>query len=247
MGEMAGTPAYMAPEVALSEGQPATPSPLSDIYSLGCVAFELLTGRRPFLARGAHAWILQHVTEPVPLPSSVRPDLPKSFDRVLLGALEKKPEARTQSVEEFRRGLAAARTEALAPDRIVVAEDDADFREVLHLTLTKAFPNADIECVDNGGAALSAMIARPASIALIDLSMPVLDGVALTAAIREREGAQHMPIIVLTGRGGAREWQALSDMGADRFLVKPVNLADLVALIRRSMGETYGLEVPRGR
>jgi serine/threonine protein kinase len=171
VGEMAGTPAYMAPEVALSEGQPTRPSPLSDIYSLGCVAFELLTGQRPFQARGVHAWILQHMTEPVPLPSSLRPDLPKSFDRVLLGALEKKPERRTQSVEELRRAFAEARTEALSPERIVVAEDDADFREVLQIMLGKAFPNADIECVDDGGAALAALMRCPASIALIDLSM----------------------------------------------------------------------------
>lgn len=241
--EMAGTPAYMAPEVALSEGQPAQPSPLSDIYSLGCIAFELLTGRRPFQARGTHSWILQHVTEPVPLPSSVRPDLPKSFDRVLLGALEKDPARRTPSAEDFRRGLIAARSAALSPERILVAEDDADFREVLKLTLERAFPTADIECVENGGAALAALERKPATIALIDLSMPVLDGVALTAAVRKREACARMPIIVLTGRGGAQEWQALSNMGADRFLVKPVNLQDLVALVRRSVGETIGLQV----
>lgn len=248
VGEMAGTPAYMAPEVALAEGQQSLPSPLSDIYSLGCIAFELLTGRRPFQARGAHSWILQHMTEPVPLPSSVRPDLPKSFDRVLLGALEKDPARRTGSAEEFRRGLIAARNAALLPERILIAEDDAEFSEILKLTLERAFPEADIECVHDGGAALDALERKPASIALIDLSMPVLDGVALTGEVRKREASGHMPIIVLTGRGGAMEWRALSNMGADRFLVKPVNLQDLVALVRRSVAESvaasYGLQGP---
>jgi serine/threonine-protein kinase len=245
LGELAGTPAYMAPEVTLAEGQPGRPSPLSDIYSLGCVAFELLTGRRPFQAKGEFSWMVQHMTQPVPLPSQVRPDLPRSFDRVLLDSLEKDPAARTPSVEEFRRALTVARREALEPERIVVAEDDADFREILKIALLRAFPKADVECVPDGRAALDALESRPASIALIDLRMPVLDGVALTAALRQRESSARMPIIVLTGRGGAREWQALSSMGADRFLVKPVNLDDLVALVRRSMRETFAAPVPR--
>jgi serine/threonine-protein kinase len=46
-----------------------------------------------------------------------------------------------------------------------------------------------------------------------------------------------MPIIVLTASGGAREWQRLSTMGADRFLVKPIQLDDVVAFIRRAVQE----------
>jgi serine/threonine protein kinase len=243
--EMAGTPAYMAPEVAISEGQPGTPSPLSDIYSLGCVAYELIVGRRPFQAQGEFSWIVQHATQPVPVPSSVRHDLPRSFDRVLINALAKTPEARTASVEDLRRGLRAASREALEPERILVAEDDEDFRDVLRTALCGAFPSADVECVADGRAALDSLEKKPASVALIDLRMPVLDGVALTAALRQREASARMPIIVLTGRGGAREWQALSSMGADRFLVKPVNLDDVVTLIRRSLRETLTAPVPR--
>jgi DNA-binding response OmpR family regulator len=102
-----------------------------------------------------------------------------------------------------------------------------------------------VECVADGREALDALEKKPASVALIDLRMPVLDGVALTAALRQREASARMPIIVLTGRGGAREWQALSSMGADRFLVKPVNLDDVVTLIRRSLRETLAAPVPR--
>jgi serine/threonine-protein kinase len=243
--EMAGTPAYMAPEVAMAEGKPGKPSPLSDIYSLGCIAFELLVGQRPFQARGEFSWIVQHATQPVPVPSQLRHDLPRSFDRVLTHALAKEPAERTPSVEELRRGLLAASNEALEPERILVAEDDEDFRDVLRTALRGAFPSADVECVADGQAALEALERKPASVALIDLRMPVLDGVALTAALRQRESSARMPIIVLTGRGGAREWQALSSMGADRFLVKPVNLDDVATLIRRSLRETLAAPVPR--
>jgi len=122
---------------------------------------------------------------------------------------------------------------------------DEDFRDVLRTALRRAFPSADVECVADGQAALEALEFEPASVALIDLRMPVLDGVALTAALRQRESSARMPIIVLTGRGGAREWQALSSMGADRFLVKPVNLDDVVTLIRRSLREALAAPVPR--
>jgi eukaryotic-like serine/threonine-protein kinase len=236
--ELAGTPAYMAPEVAMSEGTPGKANPLSDIYSLGCVAFELLTGRRPFQAHGAVSSVWQHMTEPVPLASSVRPGLPRGFDRVLRTALAKDPAARPASVEELRHQLTVS---ALEPERILVAEDDADFRQVMQLTLEREFPSTEVECVADGRAALEALEQRPASIALIDLSMPVLDGIALTRALRQRETSVRMPIIVLTGRGGAAEWQALSTMGADRFLVKPVHFADLVRLVRRSVAEAFGV------
>jgi serine/threonine-protein kinase len=243
--EMAGTPAYMAPEVAIAEGHPGAPNPLSDIYSLGCVAFELLVGRRPFQAHGEFSWIVQHATQPVPVPSSLRHDLPHSFDRVLMSALAKNPAERTATVEQLRWGLRAASREALEPERILVAEDDEDFRDVLRSALRRAFPSADVECVADGRAALDALEKKPASVALIDLRMPLLDGVALTAALRQREASARMPIIVLTGLGGAREWQALSSMGADRFLVKPVNLDDVVTLVRRSLRESLAPPVPR--
>jgi serine/threonine-protein kinase len=236
--ELAGTPAYMAPELAGLEGRPHLPSPLSDVYALGCMAFELLTGQRPFEAHGQLAWIVKHASAPVPLPSGLRSDLPRGFDRVLLRALAKDPKLRTSSVEELRRDLTAR---ALEPERILVAEDDPDFGHLLELTLQHAFPESVIECAADGRAALDILEECPASIALIDLSLPVLDGAALTSRIRQRDALRQMPIIVLTGRGGASEWQTLAHLGADRFLVKPVNLSDLVNLIRTSMLETFGI------
>jgi DNA-binding response OmpR family regulator len=67
--------------------------------------------------------------------------------------------------------------------------------------------------------------------------MPAMDGVALTEQLRNREDWSAMPIIVLTASGGAREWQRLSTMGADRFLVKPVQLDDVVTFIRQALRE----------
>jgi DNA-binding response OmpR family regulator len=67
--------------------------------------------------------------------------------------------------------------------------------------------------------------------------MPYIDGISLTALLRAREECRAMPIIVLTASGGPKEWKQLSSMGVDRFLVKPVNLDDVVTVIRNAIRE----------
>lgn len=236
--EVVGTPGYMAPEAVLSEHGQKAPAPPSDVYSLGCIAYELLTGVHPFRKRGEPLWtVVPPRAEKVVLPSRHRSDLSSAFDRVLLQALEWDTAGRTASVEDFRRGLIEANAGSGTPARILVAEDDEEFRNLIELSLRREFPGADVECVGNGISALQALERQPASVALIDLQMPAMDGVDLTAQIRAREACANMPIIVLTASGGAREWQRLSTMGADRFLVKPIQLDDVVTFIRQVVRE----------
>lgn len=234
--EIVGTPAYMAPEVGFPvPGQVTTPR--ADIYSLGCLAYELLTGESPFVAEADQECLFQHATAPVRPPSSVRPDLPTAFDAVLLRALAKDAEERTPTVEEFRRDLRLASGDVAEPVRILVAEDDRAFRELLEEHLRREFPDAEVTCTPNGLAALQALEERPASVAILDLNMPGLDGFEVTRRLRASERASTMPIIVLSGFGGPAEWRKLSSIGADRFLVKPVSLDDLVTSVRHSLRE----------
>lgn len=236
--EVVGTPGYMPPEVVLSPEKAKTPIPQSDVYSLGCIAYELLTGTHPFRRKGEPMWsAVASANATILPPSSVRPDLPSAFDRVILQALEWNVAQRTTSVETFRRGLLDANQSLAGLERIVVAEDDEDFRDLIEIRLRQEFPTADIECVSNGIDALAALDRKPASVALIDLQMPAMDGVALTERLRTREDCQNMPIIVLTASGGAREWQRLATIGADRFLVKPIQLDDVVTFIRKAVLE----------
>src|SRR4051812_29609385 len=98
---IAGTPEYMAPELAFENERPASVS--SDIYALGCMAYEMLTGSLPFDGRTALAIMIKQATEAPMLPSERRPGLPKAFDDVLLKALQKRPQDRFPSADLFRR------------------------------------------------------------------------------------------------------------------------------------------------
>lgn len=100
-GSMVGTPAYMSPEQGL--GQPGDHR--SDIYSLGVVLYQLVTGTTPYDADTPIAIILKHVNDPLPPPSSLNPAIPEGLELVIYKALAKSPDERYQDIEEMVRHL----------------------------------------------------------------------------------------------------------------------------------------------
>ena len=105
-GMLVGTVAYMPPEQALGRASDAR----SDIYSLGAMLYELLTGEPPFPGEDAVVIIAQHLNaDPVP-PSRHRPELPQALDAVVLGMLAKDPAQRPASAAAARRELERAAT-----------------------------------------------------------------------------------------------------------------------------------------
>jgi serine/threonine protein kinase len=95
-----GTPDYMAPEQWLGTADPGT-----DIYSLGVVLFEMITGHRPFIADTPAAVMFKHMLDPLPRPTTFVADLPEVVEQVLLKALAKEPETRYQSMSAFATAL----------------------------------------------------------------------------------------------------------------------------------------------
>ncbi len=97
-----GTASYLSPEQA--QGTPVDAR--TDIYSLGAVLYELLTGRPPFTGDSSVAVAYKQVNETPELPSSLNPDVSPSMDAVVMKALSKNPSNRYQSAEEFSADLA---------------------------------------------------------------------------------------------------------------------------------------------
>jgi predicted Ser/Thr protein kinase len=100
-GTVLGTAGYLAPEQA--RGERATPA--TDRYALAAVAFELLTGTRPFQAENATAEAAAHVTDPVPPVSSRNPELPPELDPVLARGMAKEPADRFESCFELAQAV----------------------------------------------------------------------------------------------------------------------------------------------
>jgi serine/threonine protein kinase/formylglycine-generating enzyme required for sulfatase activity len=108
VGTVIGTPNYMSPEQCQGEEADAR----SDLYSLGVVMYEMLTGVMPFIAKTPTGVAIKHVTEkPRPL-RELQPDLPVEVEAGVLRALEKAPDARPQSMLELAREFAAALKQA---------------------------------------------------------------------------------------------------------------------------------------
>jgi eukaryotic-like serine/threonine-protein kinase len=100
-GSSLGTVGYLSPEQAA--GLMATPA--SDVYSVGVVAFEMLTGELPFAAETPVGVAMRHVNDPAPRPSHVVPGLPPQVDPIILRALAKDPTRRWGSAGAFARAL----------------------------------------------------------------------------------------------------------------------------------------------
>ena len=107
-----GTAQYLSPEQARGEGVDAR----SDVYSMGCMLYELVTGAPPFTGDSPVAVAYQHVREDPRLPSSIAREIPPELDAILLKAMSKNPANRYQSAADMRndllRALAGQRVEA---------------------------------------------------------------------------------------------------------------------------------------
>jgi len=125
-GAIIGTPEYMSPEQV--EGKEADQR--SDIYSLGIILFEMLTGRAPFEGETPFSIANKHKTEPPPNPRTLNPQIPAELSRVILRSLEKTKEKRYQTAEELIADLAAVEESLPTAERVAPKRKTITHREV---------------------------------------------------------------------------------------------------------------------
>ncbi len=100
-GAIMGTPAYMSPE----QGTGSSTDQRSDLYSLGIILYEMITGRVPYTAETPVAVVFKHVQDPLPSARKFNPDLPEALELVLLKSLAKNPDDRYQTADEFAHAI----------------------------------------------------------------------------------------------------------------------------------------------
>ena len=114
-GTLIGTPAYMSPEQCSGRGNIDA---RSDIYALGIVMYEMLTGTVPFKGEGFGDIVVAHITETAKKPSELRPDVPPELDAIVMKAIEKEVGARFQSMEELGVALSDPTAFAKSPEAV---------------------------------------------------------------------------------------------------------------------------------
>lgn len=244
-GRIAGTPEFMAPENWKGDGA----GPASDIYSLGCLTFELLTGRVPFADEGLPALRTAHLERPAPAASSLVPEL-APYDSVLSRALSKWPADRYPTCAAFEVALANAlappgttadaRVTEILPHtsgaiRILVVDDDPIFAKIAARCAKIAFVdgNVAVSRASTGWSAVRDAERWMPQLMLLDYNLPELDGVEVLSRIRELPGGEAVSVVVLSGAVGKAERYRFAALGVREMLEKPVSFDALVQTIVR--------------
>jgi serine/threonine protein kinase len=133
-----GTPAYMSPEQHLNQKLTVQ----TDIYALGIVMFQLLTGRMPFQAENIAALSYQVLNAPRPLPSEYRRDVPGEIDAIVKRAIERDISNRYQTWQQFSDDLAAVASGSPLPKHGVLETEK--FNSLRHLVFFRSFSDAEL-------------------------------------------------------------------------------------------------------
>lgn len=122
----------------------------------------------------------------------------------------------------------------MAKIRILIVEDSPTMRQLLTVTLRGL---GDVEFIEakDGMDALRKLTANEIHLALVDINMPVLDGLKLISLMRNDPKLQHIPAIVVTTEGGTREHEKALELGACAYVTKPIRAARLLEAVKAAL------------
>jgi len=243
-GRTVGTPCYMSPEQALGSPTDAR----SDIYSIGIIAFNLLTGTLPFVGRSPLETMAMHVSDPVPPSLDEVPGVPPELRAIVLRCLEKDPALRYPSAGELAHAIAnvasltgrpavsvptpGAREPATAEDRgrrpvVLVVDDDEEIRAQANLRFRAA--GLDVRAADSGTEALDALRGGSVDILLMDVWMPMLDGFDVVRRLRAERPDLDIPIFLMTAATDRHQIAFAMNLGVSDILEKSAGLDAMAA------------------
>ena len=123
--------------------------------------------------------------------------------------------------------------------RVLVVEDERDIAELIRHTLERG-GDIEVEIATSGDAALKSTAAQPPDLILLDLNLPVINGLEVCRLLRGRPATRHVPIIMLTARTSENDRVTGLDVGADDYVTKPFSTRELAARVRAALRRRRG-------
>ncbi len=230
-GTVVGTPYYMAPEQAAGEPLEGR----ADVYSLGCILYQAVTGARVFEANSVSKLLRAHLTEVPAAPSTRGVAVSPRLEALILRMLAKDAEARPTAIT-VAQALAAIGTNRASARRlsILVADDSAVNRTLLAGILQRW--GHSVTLASDGQEALErfATAGGAFDMVLLDGDMPRMGGAEAARALRAHpRAATSLAVIGLTANEGPVELARSRDAGMDQVLAKPVRVAELEGILAR--------------
>ncbi len=243
-GAPSGSPDYMAPESILSDARPGGRF-LVDVYALGVIAFEMLTGKLPYTGNDVMEVWAGHLAAPVPDPREIRAEIPAQLAEMILAMLAKDSSARPQSVETIALSLRALRapTQLGARERafsVIVVDDDEDMADLVRLIVKQTIPTASIRTAPDAEHAIAMVHEAPPDVLLLDLALPRMNGVELAMYLRGTHMADGTTIVSLSATASATDLQLLRQLGVTRFVAKGGSLEAHLSSILREVRDARG-------
>jgi serine/threonine-protein kinase len=232
---VAGSPPYMAPEALRNTAEPGQ-GHLVDIFGLGVVAYELLTGYRPFSGMTIREVIASHERGgPKPI-SELRPDCPPALGRLVSEMLTADPQIRIQSAEAVAwqmRAIRDARPRGDDPTArgsktpsVLIVDDDVDLARILTFYVRQIVGRAEIRVAHDGEEALNEVRKKEPDVMLLDLHMPRMNGVEVCMQLKGDGLAKRCSIVSVSAGAQEHDVQLLHQLGIHHFVEKGSNLRE---------------------
>ncbi len=234
---VAGSLQYMAPEALtgdLAEGA----GHLVDVYALGVLAYELLTGLVPFDGEEALDLYRAKIKTPLPRAREMRSDVPVQLEELVAQMMSADPSERPQGAEAALWQLRSLRTrmDTEGPPRpfsVLIVDDDPDIRDAMALFVRGAAPDAEVEMTSEGRQAIRSVRRRVPDLLLLDLDLPDINGIEVCMLLRGMQLGDACMIVSISGRATKADVELLQMLGVQSLEKGPTLMGELVALVHR--------------